>query len=271
MNFLKKMSSKSLKDPDSGSTKAAGSTKAGSGSTKAGSTKVTEAKISNEVVPAPNNKVGLSSKRDSFSMGEAISELRQEHDVMQLKTFTRWWDSWLSSRGTHVTDLCEQVKNGVLGIQLMEALSGAIVPRYNRSPRNMYMELENQVTFLSTIKSKGLSLVNIGPADIRAGDLKLVLGLTWTLILRYEIQRYGADEMELLRWVKQARALSPPCAPLLAASSQYMSDRLRWAVLFSGDCRLPWRKHHHVGPVLHRRQGLLGHPPCLPPVARPPA
>ena len=38
---------------------------------------------------------------------------------------------------------------------------------------------------------------------------KLVLGLTWTLILRYEIQRYGADEMELLRWCKQVTAGYP--------------------------------------------------------------
>ena len=46
---------------------------------------------------------------------------------------------------------------------------------------------------LSSVKSKGLKLVNIGPEDLVAGDRKLVLGLTWTLILRYEIQRYGAD------------------------------------------------------------------------------
>ena len=31
-----------------------------------------------------------------------------------------------------------------------------------------------------------------------------ILGLTWTLILRYEIQRYGIDDPELLRWVRAA-------------------------------------------------------------------
>ena len=152
------------------------------------------------VAPPPNAMAGLS--RADSTKQNAIAEIRQEHDAMQLKTFTRWWNSWLSPRGTEVTELCSQVKNGVLGIMLMEALAGSVVSRYNRNPRNKYAELENQVTFINTIKSKGLTLVNIGPEDLQGGDKKLVLGLTWTLILRYEIQRYGADEMELLRWVK---------------------------------------------------------------------
>ena len=85
MNFLKKMSSGRL----------------------SGSSSVKEVKVSNEVAPKPNYKAGLT-HRDSTGMKEAIGELRQEHDAMQLKTFTRWWNSWLHPRGTEVNDLCNQ-------------------------------------------------------------------------------------------------------------------------------------------------------------------
>ena len=80
----------------------------------------------------------------------ALSESHKIHshnlpllaDAVQLKTFTRWWNSWLAPRGTDVTELCEQIKSGVLGIQLMEALSGAIIPRYNRNPRTKRRRLQ---------------------------------------------------------------------------------------------------------------------------------
>ena len=45
--------------------------------------------------------------------------------------------------------------------------------------------LENHNVFLSQLKAKSIKLVNIGAEDLAGGDQKLVLGLTWTLILRY--------------------------------------------------------------------------------------
>ena len=63
--------------------------------------------------------------------------------------------------------------------------------------------LENNNIFLAQLKAKGIRLVNIAGEDIVDGKRTLLLGLTWTLILRYEIQKYGADEQELLRWVKE--------------------------------------------------------------------
>ena len=48
--------------------------------------------------------------------------------------------------------------------------------------------LENHNVFLSQLKAKSIKLVNIGAEDLAGGDQKLVLGLTWTLILRYRRQ-----------------------------------------------------------------------------------
>ena len=127
------------------------------------------------IAPPPSGQAGM--KRQG-SITTAGHELRGEHDAMQLKTFTRWWNSWLMPRGTDVTNLCEQIKPGIIGINLMEALSGQPSGRYNKSVKNAYQAGENQIIFLNSIKSKGLKLVNIGPDDLQAGDQKLVLGLT---------------------------------------------------------------------------------------------
>ena len=77
------------------------------------------------------------------------------------------------------------------------------VKKYNRKPTNTFQKGENLVIFLETVKSKGIKLVNLGPDDLQGGNQRLILGLTWTLILRYEVQKYGAGEMELLKWVEK--------------------------------------------------------------------
>jgi hypothetical protein len=47
-------------------------------------------------------------------------------------------------------------------------------------------------------------LVGIGPEDIVDSNLKLILGLIWTLILRFQIQRGGFEgKAELLEWVRK--------------------------------------------------------------------
>jgi hypothetical protein len=38
---------------------------------------------------------------------------------------------------------------------------------------------------------------------VALSSLQLVLGLTWTLILRYEMSQFGENEARLLAWVKE--------------------------------------------------------------------
>jgi len=133
-------------------------------------------------------------------------ELKEAQAQQQLRTFTRWWNSVLLPRGLELKDLIEDVRSGVMPLALYEELSGALVLRVNSNPKSRFQMLENQNMFLSLLKEKGLRFVNIGAEDLVDGNRTLLLGLTWTLILRYEIQKYGANEQELLRWVKTSTA-----------------------------------------------------------------
>ena len=56
---------------------------------------------------------------------------------------------------------------------------------------------ENLNIFLNQLKARQIKLVNIGAEDLVEGNQKLVLGLTWTLILRYEIHKFGAVEKDV--------------------------------------------------------------------------
>ena len=64
-------------------------------------------------------------------------------------------------------------------------------------------DVKGPLVFLN--KTEPVAFGEIVTLRLANGDIKLVLGLTYQLILRFEIQRYGADEMELLRWISKRR------------------------------------------------------------------
>lgn len=125
---------------------------------------------------------------------------------VQKKTFTRWSNNFLSERILKIDDLSTDLHDGVLLINLLEIISAKQLPKYNKKAKMLPQKLENNGIALRFIKSEGLKLVNMGPEDIVDGNLKLILGLIWTLILRYQIQKggdEGSPKWELLEWVRR--------------------------------------------------------------------
>jgi len=47
--------------------------------------------------------------------------------------------------------------------------------------------MENVSTALNFISAHGVRLTNIGAEDVVDGNLKLILGMIWTLVLRFSI------------------------------------------------------------------------------------
>lgn len=74
-----------------------------------------------EIAPPP--QMEMFKKRDQ-RFSQAQLELHRDHAAMQLKAFTKWWNSWLEPRSLPVTDLLEQIKAGVISVNLISALSG---------------------------------------------------------------------------------------------------------------------------------------------------
>jgi len=128
-------------------------------------------------------KAGLTSE----DMGRAGEEKRDWVAVQQ-RTFTRWVNQQLARRGGQVTDLLQDLPDGIHLIHLVEELSGALLKGYSGRPRMRFEKLQNCMLALQAIKNEGIYLLGIGPEDIVDPNLKLILGLIWTLILHYHLQ-----------------------------------------------------------------------------------
>jgi hypothetical protein len=52
--------------------------------------------------------------------GQEFFNTAMPEEAQDLKTYTRWWNSYLEPLGDRVEDLCEQIQSGVLPFRLLE-------------------------------------------------------------------------------------------------------------------------------------------------------
>lgn len=129
----------------------------------------------------------------------------------QHKAFLRWANTYLESKEIEpMKDLINDFSSGVRLIQLLEIIGNESLGKYNKAPRMKVQKAENVNMALTFIKHRGILLHNIGAEDIIDGNLKLILGLLWILILRFtisEINEEGLSAKEgLLLWCQRKTA-----------------------------------------------------------------
>ncbi|XP_043521085.1 filamin-A isoform X2 [Frieseomelitta varia] len=132
---------------------------------------------------------------------------------IQANTFRNWVNEHLKhavdAANSPVIDLVEDFRDGTRLCALVEVLTKRRLPRWNPRPANQHHHLENVSTALQAIEADGVKLVNIGNVDIVNGNLKLILGLIWSLIVRYQIGKSKFPPRKLmLAWLK---AVLPEC------------------------------------------------------------
>lgn len=100
------------------------------------------------------------------------------------------------------SDFCD----GTLLCLLVESLQKRpLKPSWNKNPSNQHHYLENVACALNAVEADGIKLVNIGNVDIVNGNVKLILGLIWSLIVRYQIGRSKFPPRKLmLAWLQAA-------------------------------------------------------------------
>lgn len=105
-----------------------------------------------------------------------------------------------------VSDLSVDFCDGTHLCALVECLQKKkLKPSWNKRPGNQHHYLENATKALKAIEDDGIKLVNIGNVDIINGNLKLILGLIWSLIVRYQIGRSKFPPRKLmLAWLQAA-------------------------------------------------------------------
>ncbi|KAI1085672.1 hypothetical protein F5B20DRAFT_11874 [Whalleya microplaca] len=142
--------------------------------------------------------------------GSTLTKMDHKWINVQEKTFTKWFNTKICSRGLVVKSLVPDISDGVLLIHLLECLSNESLGRYAAKPKLRVQKFENANTALNFVKSRGIQMTNIGAEDVVDGNRKIILGLIWTLILRFTISDINEEGMTakegLLLWCQRKTA-----------------------------------------------------------------
>ncbi|KRY72104.1 Alpha-actinin, sarcomeric [Trichinella pseudospiralis] len=130
-------------------------------------------------------------------------------EKQQKKTFTAWCNSHLRKADTMIENIEEDFRNGLKLMLLLEVISGEELPRPDRGKMRFH-KIANVNKALAFIESKGVKLVSIGAEEIVDGNVKMTLGLIWSIILRFAIQDITIEELSakegLLLWCQRKTA-----------------------------------------------------------------
>eukprot|EP01137_Pigoraptor_chileana_P027912 Opistho-2@11139 len=145
---------------------------------------------------------GMARRQSATDMG--LLDLAWERQ--QQKTFTAWCNAQLQKTGTKVTSITEDFCDGKNLLKLLEIISGDKLPKAETGKLRLH-KIQNINKALQFIRDKGVKLVGIGAEEICDGNLKLTLGMIWTIILRYQIQDITVEELSakegLLLWCQK--------------------------------------------------------------------
>uniref|UniRef100_A0A8C7LH16 Spectrin beta chain n=1 Tax=Oncorhynchus kisutch TaxID=8019 RepID=A0A8C7LH16_ONCKI len=141
-----------------------------------------------------------------------IKALADEREAVQKKTFTKWVNSILSRVSCRISDLYLDLRDGRMLIKLLELLSGEKLPKPTKGRMRIHC-LENVDKALQFLKEQRVHLENMGSHDIVDGNHRLILGLIWTIILRFQVngtQRESRTAKDaLLLWCQMKTAGYP--------------------------------------------------------------
>ncbi|BFZ07506.1 hypothetical protein BsWGS_10543 [Bradybaena similaris] len=121
----------------------------------------------------------------NFEKGR-IKALQDERVYIQKKTFTKWANAFLEKARMEIRDLFTDLADGKMLMKLLEIISGEQLGRPNKGVLRV-QKVENVNRCLKFLATK-VYFENIGAEDIVDGNPRLILGLIWTIILRFQIQ-----------------------------------------------------------------------------------
>ncbi|UJR26821.1 hypothetical protein I4U23_008134, partial [Adineta vaga] len=129
---------------------------------------------------------------DAQQFQQIIRDRRYEREDIQKKAFTKWINNRLAEKSSTppVTDLFQDLRDGVILLQLLEVLTGNECKRENGKMRVHHIENVNKV--IAILNEHGIKLLSISSNDIVDGNPKLTLALIWSIIQYWQ----GKDVMK---------------------------------------------------------------------------
>merc|ERR1712124_203709 len=126
---------------------------------------------------------------------------------IQQKVFTKWGNMHLGKRGKSIENIQTDFGDGIKLVDLLEVISAEPLGKFNKNPKMKIHKIQNVNIGLDFIAKKGVKLWGISSEDIVDENLKLILGMIWTVILRFAIADISEEELNakeaLLLWCKK--------------------------------------------------------------------
>ena len=106
---------------------------------------------------------------------------------VQKRIFTRWANAYLRMRKLKIDDLYTDLADGVKLCNLLEVLSKETI-RYKKHPKMEIHKRENLKSAFEFMAKHKLPLTNVGSSDVFSGNEKIILGLMWTIIAKFQVR-----------------------------------------------------------------------------------
>ncbi|XP_045143561.1 nesprin-2-like [Echinops telfairi] len=140
---------------------------------------------------------------------------------------------------TVVSDLFTDIQKGHVLLDLLEALSGQELPRDKGS--NTFQcrtNIEHALTFL---RNRSIKLINIHVTDIIDGNPSIILGLIWTIILHFHIEKlaqtlscnYNQPSLDEESEVGSSPTASPPAKKSSKAQARWQMSAKKALLLWA--------------------------------------
>jgi len=127
----------------------------------------------------------------SFIQSSQVSDTKNKWVETQKKAFKNWANFYLRERGLEIKDLENDLKDGILLINLVELLTGRPVGRYNKNPKLKVQKINNINAALMALRRSKDCEISASAEEIADGNLKMVLGIVWTMVHKFQLQSFG--------------------------------------------------------------------------------
>ncbi|KYR00721.1 alpha actinin [Tieghemostelium lacteum] len=149
----------------------------------------------------------ISKMSETPSGSENKLVLDKKWELTQRKTFTAWCNSHLRKVGTSIESIESDFADGIKLSQLLEIISNDPVFKINKTPKLRIHNIQNIGLCLKHIESHNVKLIGIGAEELVDKNVKMTLGMIWTIILRFAIQDISIEELSakeaLLLWCQR--------------------------------------------------------------------
>jgi hypothetical protein len=111
---------------------------------------------------------------------------------VQHRSFLAWVNNQLKVQEDFqkIEDLPTGFQTGENLVALVEIISGKTASfAIKKNPTMRIQKIQNSKIALDIVAAEKIKLINISAEDMADGKLKAILGLMWSLILRYQINK----------------------------------------------------------------------------------